>query len=114
MVVIKKFTVIDVITRILIGPRSGIEPSGRRIRLIMKIPIGGIQEVSKICVMVKDDFDTYSTHPLQNIVRKRLRMGIIIHPKRGNSENDGKNIARPKLHRVIITLCTIPNVIRRA
>jgi hypothetical protein len=51
---------------------------------------------------------------LQNIVRKRLRMGIIIHPKRGNSESDGKNIARPKLHRVIITLCTIPNVIRRA
>ena len=105
MVVRKKFNMMDVITRILIMPNAGaIESRGNMIRLVINMPRGGIHDVFRISVMVKDDFDTYSTQPLQKIVRKMLRMGVIMQPKRGNSEKDGKKMASAKLQRVIITL----------
>jgi hypothetical protein len=43
----------------------------------------------------------------------RLRTGIMIKPKM-ECDTDGKKRVRPSINRVIITLWTMANVIRRA
>jgi len=116
MVVTKKFIIIDVRRRVLTGPSPGSISSGSIISATQNVPRGGIQAVLRICATVRVDFDKYSIHPLQNMVRARLTNGITTHPKRANRNcvRDGKNRARAKLQRVRITLCTMPNVMRRA
>jgi hypothetical protein len=83
-------------------------------RLVQKTPKGGIQAVFSICAGVTVDSDTYSTQPLQNTVRQKLRRGATTHPKRPNRkwDRDGNARARQKLKTVRRTACTIPKVRR--
>ena len=110
---------IEVIKRVLIGPvnpREGIISRGKMMRFTQKTPSGGIHAVLRIRATVSVDCDTYSIHILQNIVSRKLIVGITTQPKRANKncDNDGKNRARPKLKRVNMTPCTMPKVMRRA
>ena len=110
-----KLTRIDIAISPCIGPvnpSAGISSRGRRMIFAQKTPSGGIHAVLRIRDTFKDDCDTYSTHPLQNIVRARLRRGVNIQPKRANPH--GRKRAKPKLKRVIITPWTIPKVMRSA
>jgi hypothetical protein len=114
-----KFMRIEVIKSVLIGPvnpRAGIISRGKMMRFTQNTPSGGIQAVLRIRATVSVDCDTYSIHALQNIVSRRLIIGITTHPNRANRscDSDGKKRASPKLKRVSITPCTMPNVIRRA
>jgi len=110
-----KLTRIDIAMSPCIGPvnpSAGITSRGRRMIFAQKTPSGGIQAVLRIRVTFNDDCDTYSTHPLQNIVSARLRRGVSIQPKRAKPQ--GIKRAIPKLKRVIITPWTIPKVMRSA
>jgi hypothetical protein len=92
----------DVITRVLTGPRNpreGIISRGKITRLIPITPRGGIKDHRKICFQVTVDLDTYSTQTLQKILRIRLRAGASTHPKRLKRKwlKDGNRNARQKL-----------------
>jgi len=97
-------------------PVGGISSRGSKRRFIQNIPRGGIQAVLRIRSTVNVDCDTYSTHPVQKIVSIRLTSGATTQPKRANRIWDSDGIYResPKLKRVRITPCTIPNVMRIA
>jgi hypothetical protein len=87
-----QFATIELITSVLMG-------RGRRKRFTQKMPRGGIQAVLSICARVSVDCDTYSTQPLQKIVRARLIRGVATYISR----LAGKKSVRPKLKTVSIT-----------
>ena len=100
-----KFAIVDVATIFVMTPTvSGIISKGRSMRFTQKIPSGGIQAVLRIFSTVSVDCDTYSTHPLQKMVRNRLRNGATTHPRRANKicDRDGIYSVIPKLKRVSI------------
>ena len=95
-------------TTLVMGPSSpadGIISKGISIAFIQNIPSGGIQAVLRIRFIVMVDCETYSTQPVQNIVRQRLTHGATIQPRRANSicDNDGIYRLIPRLNRVSIT-----------
>jgi hypothetical protein len=109
----------EVATTLVKGPSAsieGINSRGSRIRFIQKIPRGGIQAVRRICSRVTVDVETYSTDAVQNIVRTRLIQGAMTQPRSAKRiwDMDGTKSVIPKLQRVSMIPCTIPNVIRMA
>jgi hypothetical protein len=81
----------DVATIMLSGPSSsvdGMSSNGRRRTFMQKIPRGGIHAVLRICSIVRVDFELYSTAALQKMVRRRLRKGATMQPRRANRTRD--------------------------
>ena len=95
-------------TTLVIGPSSpaeGINSKGSSMAFIQNIPRGGIQAVLRIRFIVIVDCDTYSTQPVQNMVRQRLTHGATIQPRRAKSICDSDGIYRliPRINRVSMT-----------
>jgi hypothetical protein len=114
-----KFATIDVTTRVFTGPRKpswGIISRGRIRSETPKTPRAGSHTLLRIRFHVSVDVDTYSTHALQKVARRRLKRGARIHPKRLKRKwlKDGTRNARAKLKRVRSVAWTTPNVRRTA
>jgi len=103
-----KFAIMEVAITLVMGPSSpaaGIISKGSSTTFIQNMPRGGIHAVLRIRSTVTVDCDTYSTQPVQNMVRQRLTQGATIHPRSANNicDSDGMYRLIPRLNRVSIT-----------